>query len=87
MERIKIYPEKVMHTAESVRNARNFLGIVDKIKKDDSVILNLEQPWGILSLEVDKQVKQVWRGWIYGRVRELKKDGFSELITDILKTP
>ena len=54
MEKIRVYPDKVVHSAESIYNAKVFLDIAKQAENDPNPVFKLEQPWGTLFLEVDK---------------------------------
>ena len=84
-EQIKVYPPEVVHGIESIYNAKKFLSIAKKVEGDEKPIFKLEQPWGEKFIVVDKQVKQIWEGWIIGKSIELKQDGFGDAATDVLR--
>ena len=84
-EQIKVYPPKVVHDMESIYNAKKFLSIAKKVEADENPVFKLEQPWGEQFIVVDKQVKQIWEGWLVGKAIELKSEGFGEVVGDVLK--
>ena len=55
--------------------------VLDSIKGIHNAFSAIEQT-DRLSVE-----RKIYRGWIYGKIRELRQDGFEEVVADILKNP
>lgn len=85
MERLKPYSSKILDTIKSIKRASYALEITEQMEEQRKPFaFQMEEDDQVILLTPDEVTKKVWRGWIYGKRRELKKD-HPEIVIDIFK--
>ena len=81
------YPPEVIDAIKSIAQSESTLRDVQIVEnKGRKAFVKKVDPSSEPVLEVDETIKKVWRGFAYGKVRELKADGYANVIKEIFKT-
>ena len=67
---------------KAIENVKNALGAVDVVESMSEIAV---YPTDCGNKPIDKQVKQIWRGFAYGKWRELRSEGLEGLVHKELK--